>query len=294
MLPHEKIAWDRIAAMAESKDAAAPPSREAPARHAPLVRWSAAVHAAGVAAVVAAPRAWPWALGAILADHALLTWGSLWPRSLLVGPNLRRLPESAARAGKVALTFDDGPDPAITPAVLRRLAERRVRATFFCIGERAERHPDLVREIARQGHDVENHSFRHPYRFCFYAPAALGADIDRAQATLASLAGRAPRFFRAPAGLRNPWTEPVLASRGLRLVSWTRRGLDTVSRRPQTVLDRLTRGLLAGDILVLHDGDHAPARGSPPVLEVLPRLLDRLEAAGLESTTLARGVAHAS
>jgi peptidoglycan/xylan/chitin deacetylase (PgdA/CDA1 family) len=252
-----------------------------------LLRWSAAVHAAGIAAVVAAPRSWPWALGAILADHALLVWGSLWPRSGLLGPNLRRLPEAAARARKVALTFDDGPDPVVTPAVLRLLAGRGARATFFCVGERAARHPDLVRDIVRQGHDVENHSFRHPARFCFYTPAALADEIDRAQTALAALGGGPPRFFRAPAGLRNPWLEPVLAARGLRLVSWTRRGLDTVSRQPQTVLDRLTRGLAAGDILVLHDG-----RGGP-VLDVLPRLLDRCDAAGLRSTTLAEAM-HAS
>jgi peptidoglycan/xylan/chitin deacetylase (PgdA/CDA1 family) len=268
-----------------------------------LVRFSAAVHVASAGLVLAAPRAWPWALGAFLSDHALLVWGSLWPRSRLVGENLRRLPEAAARAHKVALTFDDGPDPEVTPGVLQLLAERRARATFFCVGARAARYPELVREMARQGHGVENHSFSHPSRFCFYGPQALGAEIDGAQTTLGALSGKTPRFFRAPAGLRNPWVEATLRARGLRLVSWTRRGLDTVSRKPQAVLERLTRGLGAGDILLLHDRQGGRGAGRPPVLEVLPRLLDRLEAAGLESATIAEaalepapaaGVLHAS
>jgi peptidoglycan/xylan/chitin deacetylase (PgdA/CDA1 family) len=261
--------------------------RGASALHPPLVRFSAGVHAASAGLVLLAPGAWPYALGAVLADHAVLVWGSLWPKSSLVGDNLTRLPESAARARRVALTFDDGPDPEVTPAVLRLLAERRMRATFFCVGARARRHPDLVREMARQGHGVENHSFSHPGGFCFYGPRAVGVELDEAQTTLADLSGTAPRFFRAPAGLRNPWVEASLVARGLRLVSWTRRGLDRVSRHPDTVLARLVRGLGAGDILLLHD---RPG----PVLEVLPRLLDRLQAAGLESTTLAEGVRHAS
>jgi peptidoglycan/xylan/chitin deacetylase (PgdA/CDA1 family) len=253
------------------------------------VRFSAAVHVASAGLMLAAPRSWPWALGAILSDHALLVWGSLWPKSRLVGDNLRRLPEAAARARQMALTFDDGPDPEVTPEVLRLLAERRARATFFCVGARAARYPDLVREMARQGHGVENHSFSHPSGFCFYGPQAIGAEIDGAQTTLGTLSGRAPRFFRAPAGLRNPWVDAALRARGLRLVSWTRRGLDTVSRRPQVVFDRLTRGLDAGDILLLHDRTGGKGAGRALVLEVLPRLLDRLEASGLESATLAEG-----
>jgi peptidoglycan/xylan/chitin deacetylase (PgdA/CDA1 family) len=253
------------------------------------LRVSAAIHVASAGLLLAAPRTWPWALGAILSDHALLLWGSLWPQSRLVGENLRRLPEAAARARKVALTFDDGPDPEVTPLVLRLLAERRARATFFCVGARAARYPDLVREMARRGHGVENHSFSHPSGFCFYGPQALGKEIDGAQTTLGALSGTEPRFFRAPAGLRNPWVEGALRARGLRLVSWTRRGLDTVTCQPQAVLDRLTRGLGAGDILLLHDRKGGRGMGRPPVLEVLPRLLDRLEASGLESATLAEG-----
>ena len=245
----------------------------------PFVRLSAALHVAGAAVCLVAPRAWPYVVATIVPDHLLLAWGSLRPTSTLVGPNLRRLP-GRETAREVALTFDDGPDPKTTPRILDRLDRHRARATFFCVGRKAERHPDLVQEIARRGHRVENHSWGHAVMFCCFPPEAQARDIDRAQATLARLAGTVPRYFRAPAGLRSPWLDGVLRSRGLTLVSWTRRGLDTVSRTPEPVVRRLTRGLAAGDILVLHDGD--VAAGS----ESLPRLLDALEAARLRSVPL--------
>ena len=103
--------------------------------------------------------------------------------------------------------------------------------------------------------------------------------------------GQRPSCFRAPAGLRNPFLEPVLHRLGLSLVSWTRRGFDTREGDAQRVLARLTRGLAAGDILLLHDGNAArTARGEPVLLEVLPLLLERLRADGLRAVTLPEGL----
>ena len=252
-----------------------------------LVRASLALHAGGVALAVAAPRLWPWVVSTLVADHLALAGGSLWPRSSLVGPNLTRLPAPAAGDRPVALTFDDGPDPAVTPRVLETLARRGARATFFCVGRRAEAHPDLVTAIARAGHRVENHSHRHLNGFCFLGPRGVGREIDRAQEVLSRCAGAAPRWFRAPAGIRNPWLDGALVRRGLEYASWTRRGFDTVTRDPARVLDRLTRGLAPRDILVLHDGGAARDReGRPVILEALPRLLDALDAAGLSAVPL--------
>jgi peptidoglycan/xylan/chitin deacetylase (PgdA/CDA1 family) len=244
------------------------------------------VHLAGAAVLAAAPTAWPWVAGCIVADHAVLVGGSLWPRSTLVGPNVRRLGRAAERTGAVVLTFDDGPDPRVTPHVLDLLEARGARATFFCIGRNAETHPGLVAEISLRGHRVENHSYRHSGGFCFFGPRAAGRDIDRAQSVLSEQAGAAPRWFRAPAGLRNPWLDGVLRSRGLALVSWTRRGFDSVSRHPTAVLARLTRRLGAGDILVLHDGGLAAGGRRPVVLDALPRLLDAIDSKGLRAVAL--------
>lgn len=267
----------------------------------PLLRASAAVHAAAVLAPLAAPTLWPWALVALAANHAVLTFTGLWPRSTALGQNLVRLPAAAIARRELALTIDDGPDPAVTPAVLDLLDAHGARATFFCIAERAQRHPELAREIVRRGHSVQNHSLRHRHTFSLLGPRGFAREIASAQDMLAQVTGESPAFFRAPAGLRNPFLAPVLHRQGLMLASWTRRGFDTRERDPQRVLMRLLRGLAAGDILLLHDGNAArDAQGRPVILSVLPALLARLREHGLVPVTLpqsfraaAAGSAHA-
>ena len=265
------------------------PARGAPQRWRPsgFVRASAAVHAAAAAGAALVPEVWPWALGAVAANQAVICAGVLLPRSRLLGSNWTRLPASAAARGAIAITLDDGPDPEVTPRVLELLARHGAPATFFCIGERAARHPQLVRDIVAAGHRVENHSQRHRHNFAFLGPWRCAGEVGAAQETLAALAGSAPRFFRAPAGIRSPFLDLALARRGLQLVSWTRRGFDTRTRDAVAVSARLTRGLAAGDILLLHDGHAArTAGGVPVVLEALPRLLGAARAAGLRPVTL--------
>ncbi len=256
-------------------------------RASPFIKASVALHVAAASAVLARPRVWPWALGAVLADHLALTAAGLWPRSCLLGPNWTRLPEAAAARGAIAITIDDGPDPEVTPKVLALLGARGVTATFFCIGTQLEQHPDLAREIHARGHAIENHSYRHPNTFSLLGPATMAAEVARGQDCIVQAIGAAPRFFRAPAGLRNPFLQPVLARLGLQLASWTRRGFDTVNGDATAVLARLTRSLAAGDIVLLHDGHAARSRaGVPVILEVLPRLLDAVAARALEPVTL--------
>lgn len=259
----------------------------APWRPTGFLRGSAALHAAAAAGAVVAPALWPWALGAVAANQAAILAGVLLPRSRLLGANWTRLPAGAAARGAIAITLDDGPDPEVTPRVLALLARHDALATFFCIGERAARHPQLVRDIVAAGHRVENHSQRHRHNFALLGPGRCAREVAAGQETLAALAGSAPRFFRAPAGFRSPFLDRALARLGLQLVSWTRRGFDTRRRDPAAVLARLTRGLAAGDILLLHDGHAArTAAGVPVVLDVLPRLLDAARAAGLRPITL--------
>ncbi|MEO5696987.1 MAG: polysaccharide deacetylase family protein [Burkholderiaceae bacterium] len=256
-----------------------------------LVKASVACHLGAGAVIVAAPALWPWALGAVALDHALITATGLWPRSTWLGGNLRRLPEASTARGEVSITIDDGPDPQVTPAVLDVLDAASARATFFCIAAHVERHPQLAREIVRRGHSVQNHSHLHSHTFSLLGPRGYAREIARAQEALSQIVGQAPRFFRAPAGLRNPFLAPVLDKLELQLVSWTRRGFDTVRTEPAGVLERLTRALGAGDILLLHDGNSALApSGKPVVLEVLPALLRRLQHEGLRAVTLADAI----
>jgi peptidoglycan/xylan/chitin deacetylase (PgdA/CDA1 family) len=260
-------------------------------RPTPLISISVAVHGAAGAVAVVAPALWPWALGAVVANHAVLATAGLLPRASLLGPNLVRLPPPAAAQRKIALTFDDGPDPEATPRVLDLLDAAGVRASFFCIGRRARQHPGLVREIVARGHRVENHGDAHKKTFAAYGLGRLRADIGGAQATLADLTGQWPRFFRPLGGIRTPLLEPVLTRLDLRLASWTRRGFDSVQGDPERVFGRLVRGLSAGDILLLHDGDAARTReGKPVALAVLPRLLTTIRGEGLQPVTLAEAV----
>lgn len=249
----------------------------------PLVRASLALHGIGAAALAAAPGYWPGVLGALVLDHAVLASG-MRPRSAMLGRNLCRLD---GVSGHVALTFDDGPDPDVTPRVLDLLDAHGAKASFFLIGARAERHPELVREILRRGHGVENHTHSHSMAFACLGIGGQWREIDRAQRAIENACGCAPRYFRAPLGIRNPLLDPVLAAAGLDLVSWTRRGYDTMRHPPETVIARLTDGLAAGDILLLHDGRAARRMaGNPAVLEILPGLLHRIAGAGLTARAL--------
>jgi peptidoglycan/xylan/chitin deacetylase (PgdA/CDA1 family) len=258
-----------------------PSGGDRPYRPTALLAGSLALHAAGAVALAAAPRHWKAVAGALFANHVVLAAASLWPRGQAVGPNLIRLPEPGPR---ISLTFDDGPDPEITPRVLDLLDAAGQRATFFVIGRRARAHPEIAVEIVRRGHRVENHTETHPHLFACYPAGLLRREIVRAQESIAAATGELPRLFRAPAGLRNPFLDWVLHGTGLRLVSWTRRGFDALESDPKAITRRLLDGLAPGDILLLHDGRAYGSRGgNPVVLEALPRVLDALDARGLRS-----------
>lgn len=189
---------------------------------------------------------------------------------------------------ELALTFDDGPDPQWTPRVLDTLDAHGHRATFFLIGARAARHPELVREIVRRGHEVANHTWRHSYLTPFVAPERLATELRRTSTLLAELTGTRPRWFRPPVGLLSPRVVEGARRAALDLVTWTATARDGVAR---TTVDRALRRLRPhvrpGAILVLHDVAPAGAR-APIVLDVLLPLLDRCRRSGLRSVCLSQ------
>ncbi len=256
-------------------------------RPTPFLLASILIHAGALALTLLTPSRWGCALAIVLLNHAVISAAGLWPRSKLLGANLVRLPAAAAERGEVALTFDDGPDPKVTPQVLDILGQYQVRATFFCIGERAAAHPEICRDIMARGHTIENHGQHHRHYAALSGIGGWMREVGDAQKTLEQITGRRPQFFRALAGLRNPFLDPVLQWFGIRLASWTRRGYDTRCGNADFVLARLTRGLGAGDILLLHDGHSARStNGVPVVIEVLPRLMTELAARNLNPVPL--------
>ena len=194
------------------------------------------------------------------------------------------LPLLAARRGppdsrRVALTFDDGPDPEATPRLLAMLARRSVRATFFLIGERAVRHPEIVRAMVADGHEVGNHTWHHRNAW-FLTPAQTGREILGGARILADITGLAPTLYRPPWGIVNAPALLTARRAGLRTVLWS---LQTEGLRPRSPEDQLrhcTRRLADGAIVDLHDAPGLPG-AAERLLGLMPGLLDLLEARGL-------------
>ncbi|PZR09025.1 MAG: polysaccharide deacetylase family protein [Azospirillum brasilense] len=248
----------------------------------PAILASMLLHGAAITSLAVAPQHWSWLLQGLVANHAALGLLGMHPRSRMLGRNLWRLPPASRIRGEVALTFDDGPDPEVTPRVLDLLDEAGAHASFFVIGREARRCPALIREIRLRGHSVENHTFSHPLFLAARGPMAHRREILMAQEAIRE-AGGDPRYFRAPLGLRSPLLYPALDTTGLLHVSWTHRGADGLVRSADRVLKRFA-DTRAGDILLLHDGRQR--HGQTAVLEMLGPLLRQLTAKGLRSVSL--------
>jgi len=252
-----------------------------------FIQFSIMVHVLALIAIVVKPGLWSWALAALIANHLVISFVGLWPRSNWLGPNWTRLPAAAIKRNEIALTIDDGPDPVVTPQVLELLDRFDAKATFFCIGNKAVQYPELCREIIRRGHAIENHSQQHRHNFSLLGLGGFRHEIEAAQTTLLNITGIRPSFFRAPAGLRNPFLQPVLSRLGLQLASWSVRGFDTQERNAGKVKTRLLSGLQPGAILLMHDGNAARTTDNIPViLAVLPSLLETASKAKLHLVTL--------
>jgi len=190
----------------------------------------------------------------------------------------------------VALTFDDGPHPQGTPAVLEALREAGdARATFFLAGEQVLQRPALVAEIVAAGHRVELHCHRHRNQLRL-SPRSLLDDAERAKAAIEDAGGQEVADYRPPYGIFSAVGLRAIRRRGWRPVLWSQWGKDWKARAtPESITRRLTAGAAAGDILLLHDADYYSARDSwVRTVAALPRILEELEARGLRSRLLRR------
>jgi peptidoglycan-N-acetylglucosamine deacetylase len=251
--------------------------------HLAVLVWSALV-VLRLVRVIAVPAG---ALGAAGSVLALTLFAALYfPWFGLFGRPLRAVP--GARGG-CALTFDDGPDAAATPAVLAALARRGHRATFFVIGARVRAAPEVVRAIVAGGNTVGNHTERHSWLTPFHRTRRLRAELEQATAAIVDAGGEAarPRFVRAPMGLLGPHFAEAAAAAGLRLVAMSARAGDAslVPLSRARVLRRVARGLRAGAVVALHDAAELRGRAAPgPAL--IEAVLDLLDERGLRSVTL--------
>jgi peptidoglycan/xylan/chitin deacetylase (PgdA/CDA1 family) len=199
----------------------------------------------------------------------LLT-GTLNPSSRLFG-------QVQTRCGKgIWLTLDDGPDPTDTPAILDLLDRHVAKATFFVIGEKAAKHPELIREIHRRGHQLGNHSWSHPHlSFWRLGPVATYWEIVKCQRVIKEITGEAPKIFRAPVGHYNIFVHPVLKQEGLRLIGWNSRGFDAGGYPLAEVTRRIRDTARDGSIVLAHEA-------TPIALEVVKTILALAEENGWE------------
>ncbi len=244
--------------------------------------------ALAVASPLCLPLAWyysnlaGWAvLGLMAASHAVLLYATLRPNNRIFGPVTTGF--TPAHGNEVWLTVDDGPDSQDTPLLLDLLDTHGARATFFVRGDRARAHPPLVAEILRRGHGLGNHTEHHPQAtFWCLGPGQLRREIGGCSATLRALTGQEPRLFRAPVGMVNPFVHAVAAACGLRLVGWSARGFDGVTRHavdPAAVVRSILSTLQPGGIALLHESRRGPA-GEAVNVHAMQFLLAELSARG--------------
>lgn len=224
-------------------------------------------------------------LGVPAAAYALLMADGVFrPASAVFYPTLVR---GRADRPQVALTFDDGPDPEITPAVLDILADHQARASFFVIGRYLERHHALGERLHREGHELGNHSWQHSHFQNFYSATGHGAEIDRCARLIKSVthSSREP-LYRPPVGLKSPAMSRAAHKRNLTVVAWSIHSRDTMNRDPRAIAHGVINRIRPGDIVLLHDGHDREQQHRPLIRQVLPLLLQGLRERGLGSVTV--------
>ncbi len=239
----------------------------------------------------------PWLIGApaaLAATAGIVARGAAHPASQLFGPTIRGTPSPR----QFALTFDDGPNPAVTPQLLDLLDRHGVCATFFMIGSFVRQCPALAREVLARGHAVGNHTETHP-KLIWLSRSQIRDELARCQQAISDVVGIAPSYMRPPWGLRSPMLASAAGRLGIRHVvmwtimpgDWAPPSLEWLIERMQPIADRAAaprqKSAQTGDILVLHDGDHRSLNGDRSrTIAALEHWIPRWRDLGLEFVTI--------
>ena len=245
----------------------------------------------------------PWLIATPIAltAAAVTAYGAAHPRSELFGSTAWR----TRSPRKLAITFDDGPNPKITPDLLNLLERHEARVTFFLVGRFAQECPELVREIAVRGHAIGNHTATHANLF-WNSPTKIREQMQRCNEAIATITGITPKWFRPPWGMRNPWVVSTASAIGMRTALWTLlpgdwrakpaswliKRMEPIAKRAQSPSISDSNSHPAhGDVLCLHDGDYrflnADRRAT---VEALQYWLPRWRDLGLEFVTIDEAV----
>jgi len=249
----------------------------------------------------------PWLIeapAAVIAAAGLTAFAAVHPRAQLFGRTICRT--NSAR--KLALTFDDGPNPAITPKLLDLLDRYKAKATFFVIGRYVRECPELVQETAARGHLIGNHTELHPNLFRL-SRREIRIELRLCHDAISNALASPPKWFRPPYGMRNPWVIPAARELGYRTVMWTllpgdwkEKPVEWLISRLQPIADHAKQNLgsgsntnanagATGDVLCLHDGGHRELNSDRSrTLAALEHWLPRWRDLGLEFVTIDEAV----
>lgn len=188
----------------------------------------------------------------MIAIHAVAAVAANVPNSQTFGRVVTRFQTDKR---EVWLTIDDGPSPQDTPTILELLKRHNARATFLSVGQRIESHPEVARAVVEQGHELANHTHTHPvWWFSCSLPNRVAREIDGCTQAIKGATGISPRWFRPPLGLASCFVHFALRKRGMKLLGWSARGYDGVSRSPRRIVKRILRDIRPGAIVLLHEG----------------------------------------
>ncbi|WP_400071732.1 polysaccharide deacetylase family protein [Zobellia russellii] len=181
----------------------------------------------------------------------------------------------------ISITFDDGPNREFTPKVLDLLEKYNAKATFFCIGEQIEKHPEILKKIIAQGHTIGNHTYSHANTFGFFSLDKVMNELTRTKKAVYTVTGKEMTLYRPAFGVTNPQIAKAVNQLNIKAIGWNVRSLDTTSRSEKTILERITKKVSKGDIILLHDT-------SEKTIRVLEQLLLFLREKNLSSVTADR------
>jgi peptidoglycan-N-acetylglucosamine deacetylase len=183
--------------------------------------------------------------------------------------------KGSRESGAIALTFDDGPLPGKTEMILKILQEHQASAAFFCIGNRIEKNPELLKQIHDAGHVIGNHSFSHSSTFDLQPSAKMIDELKSTAVAIEKTIGMKPRFFRPPYGVTNPNLAKAIRSGNYLTVGWSIRSFDTMAKDQQKLFKRVTKHLEAGDVILFHDYCDI-------TIQMLPSFLNHIKKIGLK------------
>ncbi|HEX8521258.1 MAG TPA: polysaccharide deacetylase family protein [Tepidisphaeraceae bacterium] len=223
-------------------------------------------------------------LAAVTAVAGPASYATFRPRCAWWGQVLSH----GTRSGNaISLTFDDGPTPPYTSQILDILAHHRVKATFFVVGDNARNHPDILRRMHAEGHEIGNHTTTHPHYGWLRGATYWHNQIQETDDIVREAVGQSPRFFRPPLGFKNPLTLQAARCLNKQTIAWTCRAFDGLANPPETIHARLLRAC-PGDILLLHDGITSgnPSHNPTPTVQALSSVIQDLKSKNLQLVPL--------